>query len=140
MKIRFSHVPLLALACAGLLASCKSQATFDKADTNKDGKVNLPELQKFAVSRLFVWFDADKDGFVSLQEWLPAQPTAKDRQKFKERDLNSDGRVSLEEALTVAKGRDSYVEMLEIIDANGDGVIDRTEADIYLKRYRSNKP
>lgn len=47
-----------------------TQATFVRADANKDGKVSRAEAERFpAVAQRFDQFDANKDNFLSPEEF-----------------------------------------------------------------------
>jgi len=102
-----------------------------EADTNKDGKWSKEELSKMPERR-FGKLDANSDGFVTQQE-LEAHH-AERVEKFQEKhgenfkaklweraDANGDGVVDQSEALKVADARFTK------LDANNDGAVERSE-------------
>jgi hypothetical protein len=66
--------------------------------------------------------DLDNDKRVSLVEWKAARPSAtSDDGTFARLDLNKDGFISEEEAVTHITGQAAYQAAFKKMDANGDG-------------------
>ncbi len=130
------HLLPASLALA-LLASCASPETdrdlFLQADTNKDGKLSLGEVNKVALPRLFNRFDVNGDGAVTLAEAREVEPGF-DEKTFAERDLNRDGKVTYAENEKVALAKGGVKTQFAGIDSNRDGYIDKAEADAYVAK------
>ena len=122
------------LPCAiALFAGCQTTQTqpgttrFDKADTNKDGKLSRAEATDYFVTDLFESRDTNHDKKLTWQEWnVPGADVSKAR--FDSRDTNKDGVISLDEAL-VAGRKDSYfAKAFVAADTNKDGFVTKQEA------------
>ncbi len=134
MKLR--HTLTIVAAVAGLSA-CKTTETdqdlFLKADTNKDGKLSLAEVNRLGFPRLFGRFDRDGNGSVTLADVRVVEPGFKETE-FVRRDLNKDGRVTFAEYRVVAE-RDGDIKVaFEKVDLNKDGQICRIEAEKYTAK------
>lgn len=136
LPMSLKHLLPASLALA-LLASCASPETdrdlFVQADTNKDGKLSLDEVNKVGLPRLFNRFDGNGDGSVTLAEVREVEPGF-DEKVFAERDLNRDGKVTYAESEKVALSKGGLKKQFAAVDANGDGVIDQAEADAYVAK------
>ena len=128
---------LLAACLLSLLASCATRETdrdcFIKADTNKDGRLSLDEVNKEGLPRLFDRFDGNGDGAVTLAETRQVDPGFEEN-VFAERDLNKDGKVTLAENEKVALSRGGLRKQFAEVDTNRDGIIEKTEAEAYIAR------
>jgi Ca2+-binding EF-hand superfamily protein len=117
------------------LASCRQTETdrdmFLQMDTNKDGKLSLKELNKYALPRLYGRFDTDGDASVTLEDARKIDPTF-DVQQFEVRDLNSDGKVTFREYRRYAEKNGVLNKLFGTVDKDGDGYITKTEADAYV--------
>jgi hypothetical protein len=117
-----------------LLCQCQSvetkadRAKFRAADANGDGKLSLEEARKFEHKRVFDLIDYDQNGSISLQEALDIAPGS-NRGKFKEYDLNGDGKVSLAEFEKVQTKKGYVKQRFEAADRDGDGFVTLKEAD-----------
>ncbi len=103
---------------------------FELADANHDGELSRYEASDFLVGEIFDSRDADHDGQLTLKEWsVPGDP--KRKFDFQKADKNHDKIVTKTEAL--AYGRTSGVakKFLSEADKNGDGKLDRAEAQAY---------
>lgn len=131
---------LLALAPFALLsvdraaAGSKSQATandnFARADANHDGKLSREEAGDYLVYEVFTACDKNRDGKISLAEWLRVKPG--ENAAFKERDANNDGFVTLAEAIEYGRRGGAGLTLIKKADKNRDGKIDRAELQAYL--------
>lgn len=103
------------------------------ADKNKDGKWSKDELSEMPERR-FAKLDANSDGFVTQAELDAKREAHKARfekkqgdrpnkggKLFKHADANGDGVIDRSEALNAVETRFSK------LDANGDGVVERSE-------------
>ena len=126
---------LLCLIVAGImLPACQTTETdrdlFKQADADEDGRLSLAEVKAVGLPRLFARFDRDGDGSVTLADIRAVQPEF-DEKEFTSRDLNHDGRVTYAEYRQVAEHKTVLTDYFKKIDANGDGFIDRREAEAY---------
>ena len=94
-----------------------------KFDADKDGKLTQAEIDAGRQAR-FKAFDKDADGTLSLAEyealWLDVM---RERMvdSFQEQDDDGDAKV------TSAEYGERFAHMVEMMDRNGDGVLDRTD-------------
>ena len=128
---------LLTGAAAALLASCATTETdrdlFIQSDTNKDGQLSLAEVNKAGLPRLFSLFDVDGNGSVTLAEARTVEPKF-DEKMFTERDLNHDGKVTLAEYEKVAMSKGGLKKHFAEVDTDGDGMIEKAEAEAHVAR------
>src|SRR5262249_6075565 len=95
------------------------QQIIESCDKNKDGRIDRIEFLQ-CMKEAFFFVDANKDGYVTLEEYQQAIQGA-DPQRFARADRNHDGKVSLEEFLQAVNAD------FDAADKNGDGVLDATE-------------
>lgn len=95
----------------------------DRFDANQDGKVTQAEIDQARQDRL-KRFDSDGDGVLTLAEyealWLDAM---RERMvnRFQDHDADGDGKV------TQAEFGRRFSRMVERMDRNDDGVIDKSD-------------
>ena len=84
------------------LAEAKKAASdvFDKLDTDKDGTLNIKELQGRLSRKDFIGADRDNDQTLSKDEYLAVV-----EQRFKSADADGDGSVSAAEFATPDRSR-----------------------------------
>jgi Ca2+-binding EF-hand superfamily protein len=120
-KTTLSIVLLLALAlpAAAQVVPDPSPQRFEAADTNDDGRVDRTEYENFVVE-LVLLHDVNGDGRISREE--VADTIVHDPARFDEIDRNRDQHL-------IYKELDAYTDSdFRMMDANGDGSIDRDEA------------
>ena len=98
----------------------------ESADENQDGRIDRIEFLH-RMKEAFFFVDANKDGYVTLEEYQQAIQGA-DPQRFARADRNQDGKVSMEEFLKAINTD------FDAADKNGDGVLDTTEIEMWLSR------
>lgn len=125
------------LAVISLFAGCRTiqpeppanpaaidQPTFALIDANADGKVSPAEMASFKHEEGLAEVDLDNDKRASLVEWKAARPSATtDDGIFAKLDLNKDGFISEEEAVTHITAQSAYQAAFKKMDANGDGFL-----------------
>lgn len=89
-------------------------AQFDAADTNKDGQLDVAELQALRAS-------------------IMAEARAKADARWAAADANGDGAISREEAQA---SMPRMAENFDKLDANGDGKIERSEMHNFRMKRR----
>lgn len=94
-------------------------------DLNRDGRVSPEENMNFAMRRFYT-HDRDGDGALSREEFLPAgkggrQGMARHAGMFDRLDIDSDGKLELEEAQTMAE------QHFRDADLDRDGYLNRQE-------------
>lgn len=113
-------------------------------DTNSDGKLDKEEIEN--ASKSLAILDRDQDGELSMRELSPAPPEGRPEgrpdalrpappadqmlKRLKAADTNGDGKLSKEEA------PDRLKDNFDLVDADGDGLIDETEIKALLERFR----
>jgi Ca2+-binding EF-hand superfamily protein len=135
----------LALGIALALSSCAStkkdamtlEERFKQYDIDDDGKVSPAEYAETATRIIFIAFDENEDGYVTLAEWQDLEGKDSDVALFKSHDTNKDGKISLDEALATTKKKKSFSEDFPGIDTNHDGYVDLPEAKAYAAKIRA---
>ena len=130
---------LLAAGGIGLTAAAAPAAAhrglqmFNRADTDKDGKITKAEFDAARNAR-FAGIDANGDGTLEISElraWGRAWPSRFRDARFKALDGDSNGKIGVEEYVAQRKA------MFAMIDANKDGTVDKAEFDAAFEKFRS---
>jgi len=125
---------LLAIPAIAALASCQTTSPqpdrFALVDADRDNVLTRDEAIHYAVSSMFDALDANGDQVVTLAESAPdGDPDLV--ASFKARDVNNDGKVTLEEALAHARKAGTYDSFFAEADTDKNGVVSRAEAQAY---------
>ena len=123
---RWAWVPAIAASSALLLASCSSTDGFKMADTNKNDSVSQAEFERYMLETIYAEADSDRDSKITFEEWLAANPDAKES-RFKAPDRNSDGGVTPAEAKAHFDRQGTLKDLFSQIDTNDDGALSREE-------------
>ncbi len=125
------------VATAGSLAllSCTATSTFDATDTNSDGRISTPEMQRILTESVFSASDANRDGQVTLAEWRAANPSD-DVSIFNDRDLNRDGVVTLEEFTKHVADNGTFDEIIAQLDPGEDGTVSIADFDAFMLKHK----
>lgn len=68
MRRHVLSVAVLVVGISGLAFAAKTMPSFDKVDTNHDGKISKQEASKIEGVDFTKW-DANQDGYISREEW-----------------------------------------------------------------------
>tara|TARA_R110000850_G_scaffold83136_2_gene178536 strand:- start:122 stop:595 length:474 start_codon:yes stop_codon:yes gene_type:complete len=126
--IRISTALATYSAVIALTASCVTTGSqLGEADTDKDGALDISELEEALTQSVFDVGDTNKDGKISIEEVRKADPERPDS-KFKTDDKDGSGYLSYEELKVIVDKENSFDELLTRIDENKNGVVDPKEA------------
>jgi hypothetical protein len=143
-KILITSCAALAGMAALLGSSCSSMtkradaSPAGRADGNKDGKISTDELNKALVKGVFEAADENGNGSVILAEWKLVFPDAT-KEKFQAIDQSNNGSFNLEEALAYCEKQKTFDQLVNKIDSNGDGIIDKEEAGVFYDKMQGAK-
>jgi len=98
--------------------------SFEKADLNKDGKIDMKEFEA-AVEAKFNEYDKNKNGYIDYEEFNAHKDETAEKE-FGFIDRNGDKKINREEFKAAAN------ERFKSFDVNRDGYLSVTE-------HRSNK-
>lgn len=101
------------------------RASFDAADVNRDGHIDVDEVVADAIL-VFGRFDANRDGFLVLAELPRHSPD-----RFRRADRDGDGKLSIGEVAA-----DRVFEFF-LIDTNRNGVMTFEEVRAYAASQRN---
>lgn len=103
---------------------------FQKADANRDGKLNRHEIAMHHHREELQKYDLDRDNRISQAEWESAHPSLADRDEhFNKVDKNSDGHISDNEALLFITEHVSFSDPFIKHDLDGDSQLHWKEID-----------
>ncbi|XP_041967397.1 reticulocalbin-2 isoform X1 [Alosa sapidissima] len=133
----------------------KEKRRFDFADVDGTPGLNLTEflafthpsevdhMADFAIEDVLVEYDTDRDGFISLKEFIgdlrpdggdPSQWEIEETVRFKDLyDQDGDGKLNKEEQLrwvapnSYGSAREEAIHLIKEMDGNGDGTLSESE-------------
>ena len=128
-----SLVALPAAAHGGKAKGAGYERLLERADKNKDGKLQVSELPERLAKRLqrLGGVDKNKDGVVAKEE-LAARHEQARKDHLAKVDANKDGKVSPEERTAARK--EMAKQRFTRMDKNGDGLIGA--GDVGEKRWQ----
>uniref|UniRef100_A0A673GC34 Reticulocalbin 2 n=1 Tax=Sinocyclocheilus rhinocerous TaxID=307959 RepID=A0A673GC34_9TELE len=139
-------------SCAAYLHA-KEKRRFDFADMDGSAGLNLTEflafthpsevdhMADFAIENVLSEYDLDKDGFISLSEFIgdlranePSQWEVEETVRFKDLyDQDKDGKLNRDEQLrwvapnSYSSAREEAFHLIMEMDQDGDGTLSETE-------------
>ncbi|MCF6312555.1 MAG: EF-hand domain-containing protein [Verrucomicrobiales bacterium] len=109
-----------------------------QADTNKDGKISTDELNEALVTAVFTAADANANGSITFEEWQKVFPEVT-KKKFMDTIPGDNEQFTLVESLAYCKKHKTFDKLMNRIDSNGDGIIDKAEADKFQQAMQKAK-
>ncbi|MFK5922359.1 MAG: EF-hand domain-containing protein [Verrucomicrobiota bacterium] len=132
--IKVASCAILAGTAALLSSSCTS--AMKKADLNKDDKISTEELNKALVSAIFDAADKNGNGSVTYDEWKLVFPKVT-KKRFNTHALGKNGNFTLPEALAYCEKEGTFDKLVNKIDLNKDGIIDKEEAANFQQKMQA---
>ncbi len=111
---------------------------FEKADTNKDGKVDRVELERYMKEDAYKKLDRDGDNIISGAEWNRADDVLEIeeyKESFKSIDRDKNWKISYPEFSNYLDKYSNLQDAFMALDKNGDNAIASEEID-YVPRFR----
>ncbi len=109
-----------------------------KADTNKDGKISTDELNRALITAVFRAADANGNGSITFEEWQKVFPQVT-KKKFMDTIPGDSEQFTLEESLAYCKTHKTFDKLVNRIDSNGDGIIEKAEAEKFQQAMQKAK-
>jgi len=110
------------------------KAKFKNADANNDGKVSQKEFSYTMLEEVFERSDKNNNGSLTLEEFVAAGGSAV---SFKKIDINGNGVLTIEEAKSAKITLDPVTAAFLGADVNSDGYVTLGEALAYRKKSRA---
>jgi Ca2+-binding EF-hand superfamily protein len=111
---------------------------FEKADTNKDGKVDRAELKEYMKEDAFEKLDKDSDKRISEAEWSRADDVLEIEEykgSFKGMDRDKNWKISYPEFSNYLEKYSNVEDAFMIMDKNKDNSLAPEEID-YVPSFR----
>ena len=105
---------------------CAMHPVFQKADRNKDGRVDREEFSQYMKESAYDELDKDKDKNLSQSEWDNTHnviDTEKYKEVFKSADRDRDKRISFPEFSNYAEKYSNIEEAFMLLDKDKDGAL-----------------
>lgn len=132
--MKVTSCAILAGTVALLGSSCTS--AMKKADLNKDDKISTEELNQALVSAIFDAADKNGNGRITCDEWRLVFPKVTQK-KFNTHALGKNGDFTLPEALAYCGKEKTFDKLVNKIDLNSDGIIDKQEAANFQEKMQA---
>ncbi|WP_373635275.1 EF-hand domain-containing protein [Yoonia sp. SS1-5] len=130
---------VLALSGVAGAASADDRPDFATLDSNGDGALSLAEIQARGQMR-FDEADSNADGALSAEELAAASArnaTERSARMLERLDANGDGLLQRDEMQP--RGGDRAAKMFERVDADGDGQLSEAEFDAAKARWGNRR-
>ena len=136
--------PAILLAAALLIAACAItprsdeeaalKKRFREVDVSGDGKISRDEFTDFMIEEAFKRYDKNRDGYVTLKEYLAGGGSARG---FREINKSGSGRVILAEAKASPLVRHQMSQPFDEADADtgGNGYVTFDEFVAFRKKF-----
>lgn len=109
------------------------ESRFQEADTNKDGHVSRNEFGYLMAEDAFTLYDSNKNGIVTLEEYVAKGGTPK---TFAKIDPSGSGKVTLEQIKASKVAMDHLTIQFYEADVDKNGYVTLEEALEYRDRVR----
>jgi Ca2+-binding EF-hand superfamily protein len=129
MKLNVCIIPMLFLA--GCATTPTVEQKFRKADTDGNGSVSRQEATNLLVAHAFEMYDANRDGFVTENEYVASGGAAGN---FRKVNPSGSGKISLAEAQAHPLVFETFTGAFREADADNDGQVTLAEYQSYLER------
>ena len=111
---------------------------FENADTNKDGKIDHEELEKYMKEDTFKKLDTDRDNIISGAEWSRADNVIEIeeyKRTFKVMDRDKNWKISYPEFSSYLDKYSNIEDAFMVLDKNKDNSLAPEEID-YVPSFR----
>ena len=128
--IKMFTVAILILFLAGTAGAM--HPIFQKADTDKDGKVDHEELEQYMKKDAFEKLDTNHDKEISQEEWTRADDVLdikEYKESFKIMERSKNWKVSYPEFSNHLDKYSNIDEAFMVLDKNGDNILASDEID-----------